>query len=101
MLRLLGLLRKALPGSVDEDIFWGYHFVAGALMLTLGHTGHIDKLWGGLCKSEDFAAVKTRMATFMAAGMIAMCERKAVSARPAGAKTGAARTAGAKRKSAG
>lgn len=73
VLRLIGLLRKALPGCADEDIFWGYHFVSGALMLTLARTGRIDKLSGGICRSEDFAAVKARMSKFMAAGFLAIC----------------------------
>jgi AcrR family transcriptional regulator len=76
VLRLLELLRKALPKASKQDIFWGYHFVTGALMLTLARTGRIDKLSGGLCKSDDFGAVKDRMATFMAAGLTAICSRK-------------------------
>ena len=76
VLRLIGLLRKALPDCAEEDIFWGYHFVTGALMLTLAQTGRIDKLSSGLCKSSDYAAVKERMTTFMAAGFRAICERK-------------------------
>jgi len=75
VLRLIGLLKKALPDCAEEDIFWGYHFVTGALMLTLARTGRIDKLSGGLCKSEDFVAVKERMATFMAAGFAAICKK--------------------------
>ncbi|MEI9887673.1 MAG: TetR/AcrR family transcriptional regulator [Rhizomicrobium sp.] len=74
VLRLIALLKKALPGCADQDIFWGYHFVTGALMLTLARTGRIDKLSAGLCKSDDFAAVKDRMASFMAAGFLAICE---------------------------
>jgi AcrR family transcriptional regulator len=73
VLRLIGLLKKALPGCSDRDVFWGYHFVTGALMLTLARTGRIDKLSGGLCHSDDFAAVKDRMAKFMAAGFLAIC----------------------------
>lgn len=73
VLRLVELLKKALPGSSDEDIFWGYHFVSGALMLTLARTGRIDKLSGGLCRSDDYAAVKARMARFMAAGLQTIC----------------------------
>jgi len=75
VLRLIGLLRKALPDCAEEDIFWGYHFVTGALMLTLARTGRIDKLSGGLCRSDDFAAVKERMATFMSAGFLAICAK--------------------------
>jgi AcrR family transcriptional regulator len=73
VLRLIGLLKRALPSCSEEDIFWGYHFVTGALLLTLARTGRIDKLSGGACKSEDFAAVKRRMATFMAGGFLTVC----------------------------
>jgi hypothetical protein len=76
VLRLIELLRKALPGAAEQDIFWGYHFVTGALMLTLARTGRIDLLSNGLCKSEDFAAVKDRMAAFMAAGFLAICVKE-------------------------
>lgn len=73
VLRLIGLLKKALPDCAEEDIFWGYHFVTGALMVTLARTGRIDKLSGGVCKSEDFLAIKQRMARFMAAGFLEIC----------------------------
>ncbi|WP_129780860.1 TetR/AcrR family transcriptional regulator [Peristeroidobacter soli] len=75
VLRLIGLLKRALPDCSEEDIFWGYHFVTGALLLTLARTGRIDKLSGGACKSDDFGAVKQRMATFMAAGFREVCGR--------------------------
>ena len=76
VLRLIELLKKALPDCTEEDIFWGYHFATGALVLTLARTGRIDKLSGGVCKSEDFASVKARMAPFLAAGFIAICSKK-------------------------
>lgn len=76
VLKLISLLRRALPDCAAEDVFWGYHFVSGALMLTLARTGRIDKLSDGLCKSDDYAAVKERMASFMAAGFLAICERR-------------------------
>ena len=73
VLRLIELLKRAMPDCPATDIFWGYHFVTGALMLTLARTGRIDKLSGGLNRSDDFVAVKERMATFMAAGFEAIC----------------------------
>jgi AcrR family transcriptional regulator len=76
VLRLIELLKKALPQCDEEDIFWGYHFVSGALMLTLARTGRIDKLSGGRCRSDDFEAVKRRMASFMAAGFVELCARR-------------------------
>jgi AcrR family transcriptional regulator len=76
VLRLVALLQRALPECEEDDIFWGYHFVTGALMLTLARTGRIDKLSHGLCRSDDFLAVKKRMATFMAGGFRAVCAQR-------------------------
>ena len=73
VLRLIDMLERALPGCRREDVFWGYHFVTGALMLTLARTGRIDKLSNGLARSDDFVAVKQRMAVFMASGLRAIC----------------------------
>lgn len=73
VLKLISLLKKALPNCPETDVFWGYDFVTGALLHTLGNTGRIDRLSGGICKSNDLAAVKKRLASFMAAGFTAMC----------------------------
>ena len=81
VLKLIGILKKALPGCTDADIFWGYDFVSGAFLHVLGRTGRIDHLSGGICKSEDFAAVKDRLATFMAAGLTALCVQQGRAAK--------------------
>lgn len=72
VLKLVSILKRALPDYSDADIFWGYHFVTGALMNTLARTGRIDRLSGGVCHSDDFPAVKKRIAKFMAAGFLAL-----------------------------
>jgi len=72
VLKLVSILKRALPDYSEQDIFWGYHFVTGSLMNTLACTGRIDRLSGGVCKAEDFPAVKKRMAKFMAAGFLAL-----------------------------
>lgn len=72
VLKLVSILKRALPDYSDADIFWGYHFVTGALMNTLARTGRIDRLSGGVCRSDDFPAVKARIAKFMAAGFLAL-----------------------------
>lgn len=72
--RLIAALRRALPSSRDEDLFWSYHFLSGALTLTFAQTGRIDLLSNGLCKSSDFAAASARMARYIAAGFRAVCE---------------------------
>lgn len=74
VLKLVSILKRALPHYSEEDIFWGYHFVTGALMNTLARTGRIDTLSGGLCRSGDFPSVKKRIAKFMAAGFRSLKE---------------------------
>jgi len=76
VLKLISVLRKALPDASEEDLFWGYHFVTGGLMLTLARTGRIDHLSDGICKSDDFTAVRKRIVKFMAAGFKSICEKK-------------------------
>lgn len=72
VLKLIGILKRALPDYSDHDIFWGYHFVTGALMNTLARTERLNRLSGGLCRSDDFPAVKKRITRFMAAGFLAL-----------------------------
>jgi AcrR family transcriptional regulator len=72
VLRLIEILKKAMPDISRKDVFWGYHFVTGSLMHSLARSGRIDRLSGGLCKSNDFKSVKARMADFMAAGFMAL-----------------------------
>jgi AcrR family transcriptional regulator len=72
VLKLVSILKRALPDTPEENIFWGYHFVTGALMNTLARTGRIDRLSGGLCHSDDFETIKKHIARFMAAGFLAL-----------------------------
>lgn len=72
VLKLISILERALPNTPREDIFWGYHFVTGSLMNTFARTGRLDRLSDGLCKSDDFRAVRQRMAKFMAAGFLTL-----------------------------
>jgi len=73
VLRLIDLLKRALPDCDEKRIFWGYNFVMGGLIMTLARTGRLDILSGGAATSEDFASAKKYMARFMAGGMLAIC----------------------------
>lgn len=75
--RLVGMLQKALPMARLEDLFWCYQFVTGSFMLCLADTGRIDNLSGGLCRSGDVAAVRKRLAFFLASGTSELCIRLA------------------------
>ena len=76
VLRLIGLLQKALPDAEPEDLFWSFQFTSGAYTLILSRTGRIDRLSGNLCASDDFEAVRERFVTFMAGGLEALYKRR-------------------------
>jgi hypothetical protein len=76
VLALIDLLKKAMPDCDEETIFWGYHFVSGAMTHNMARTGRLDDLSHGLCSSSDFASIKQHMATFMAAGFQAICRKR-------------------------
>ena len=77
--RFLDAIRKALPEASEEEIFWSYHFLSGALVLTFADTGRIDSLSGGLCRSSDLEAVHARMPEFIGAGFRRLAARGAAS----------------------
>lgn len=74
--RLIGVLRKALPRARDEDLYWGYQFLTGSMMLAVSETGRIDSLSKGLCHASDIAAVKLRLSSYCAAGLLRVVEER-------------------------
>jgi AcrR family transcriptional regulator len=77
VLALIDLLKKAMPECDEETIFWGYHFVSGAMTHNMARTGRLDDLSHGRCSAEDFISIKQHMAKFMAAGFHAICHAPA------------------------
>lgn len=71
--RLIELIGQVLPEARAEDLYWGYHNLSGALTLTLGETGRLDRLSGGLCRSGDLESACDYMVRFAAAGFRAVC----------------------------
>jgi hypothetical protein len=71
--RLIDIIRKALPEASEVNLYWAYHFLSGALLLTLSETDRIDRLSKGKCRSTDIAAIEPRMVQFAAAGFRRVC----------------------------
>ena len=71
--RFIDALRFALPDCPDRELFWSYHFLSGALTLSLAETGRIDNLSDGLCRSTDLEALYNRMVPYVAAGFRRLC----------------------------
>ena len=77
VLALIDLLKKAMPDCDEATIFWGYHFLSGAMTHNMARTGRLDELSHGLCSSDDFVSIRRHMAKFMAAGFHAICQGSA------------------------
>ena len=71
--RLMELLKQVLPGAREVDLYWAYHMLSGALTLTLGETGRLDRLSGGIARSGDLDTAGDYMVRFAAAGFRACC----------------------------
>ena len=72
--RLIELIKLILPQARDVDLYWAYHNLSGALTLTLGETGRLDRLSNGLCRSGDLESACDYMVRFAAAGFRAVCD---------------------------
>ena len=72
---LLDYLRRLLPGAKEREIYWGYHFLSGGLTFSLGQTGRIDVISGGVVSSRDIEAILERLPIVFAAGIRALCDR--------------------------
>jgi AcrR family transcriptional regulator len=71
--RLIDIVGGTLPGARKSDLYWSYHFLSGALMLTLSETDRIDRLSKGECRSTDIAAIEPRLVSYTAAGFRRLC----------------------------
>jgi AcrR family transcriptional regulator len=74
--RFIGLLQRVLPHAATEDLFYSYHFLTGALCLTLSDTGRLDRLSEGSASSSDMSAIAPRMIAYAAAGFRAVCRSR-------------------------
>ncbi|WP_262690223.1 TetR/AcrR family transcriptional regulator [Kordiimonas aestuarii] len=70
--RLVDLLADVRPEVPKADLYWYYHFVSGAISLSLAQTGRIDVLSAGLCRSDDFATILDRMVRVLGHGFAAL-----------------------------
>jgi AcrR family transcriptional regulator len=82
---------RIFPNAPKERLYWGYHFLSGALTFSFGQTGRTDRLSDGMCNSRDAEAMLKRLPITLAAGIRALCEappERFASTAPEGAKRG-------------
>ncbi|WP_374578055.1 TetR/AcrR family transcriptional regulator [Phenylobacterium sp.] len=74
--QFIDTLQRALPDAELRDLYWGYQFLTGSMMLALSETGRIDQLSEGLCRSNDLEAARTRLFDYCAAGFEAIVKHR-------------------------
>ncbi len=72
--RLIDLIAQAIPLARREELFWSYHMLSGALMLTLSNNGRLDLLSNDLCHTSDIEQMAPRLVKFCAAGFRALVQ---------------------------
>ena len=63
-------LQRAAPQAPSAQVFWAYVFAVGALANANADTGRIERISGGLCGTDDHAALIDELTRFIAAGFL-------------------------------
>ena len=64
----ISAIHDALPGISDEDSYWYYQFMLGAMIAVMAKTGRLNYLSGGKCQSEDLSTAAEKLAVFLHQG---------------------------------
>jgi AcrR family transcriptional regulator len=67
--KMVRMLKRVRPDCREEDLYWFYHMMSGAISLSFAETGRIDTLSNGRCKSADLDTIFDRMASIFGAGL--------------------------------
>jgi AcrR family transcriptional regulator len=67
--RFIEALRTVLPGVGDDEIYWRFHFMIGAMAYTVGMGHLVEAYSGGACRADDIDAISDRLVRFGCAGI--------------------------------
>ena len=80
-------VRQLLPNADVKDLYWGFHFMTGAMVITFAETGRIDLLSKGRCKAARLDHSYARMIPFLAAGFERLAGGSRAARKPARASS--------------
>jgi AcrR family transcriptional regulator len=67
--RFVAAFRHVLPHLPERELFWRFHFVAGAMGHTVGCGSLLEKYSGGLCHTSDPDEALGYLISFLSAGL--------------------------------
>lgn len=62
-------LRRLLPGTPAEDVYWRMSFSVGALIYNASGTTRLDRWSQGVCDTADLDLMRDQLVDFLSAGM--------------------------------
>ena len=70
--------QRVLAKANIRDIYWGFHFLLGAMTFTFAQKpAALMDFPGGLCCSSDLTTIHAKMVPFLSAGFRAICAAQA------------------------
>ena len=85
--RFIAGAREILPDADVRELYWGFHFMLGAMVMTFAETGRVDLLSRGRCKSARLDLLYARMVPFLAAGFERIAQPAIPTVRKRGKKS--------------
>jgi AcrR family transcriptional regulator len=72
-LRMIALLRKALPLCDETNLYWAHQMFVRAITITNAPKGRLERLSDGRCKTNDFDAMEPLIVKFTSEGIRGIC----------------------------
>jgi AcrR family transcriptional regulator len=72
-LRMIALLRKALPSCDETNLYWAHQMFVRVMTITNAPKGRLERLSDGRCKANDFDAMEPLIVKFTSEGIRGIC----------------------------
>jgi len=72
--RFIQVLSKIFPGAKSALIHHAYTFMLASTMYSFSNNLRLDSMTQGKLRSDDFAAISRNLVTFVAGGLVALCD---------------------------
>lgn len=72
------ILKERFPNAAQENIYWSYCFLSGAIIHVLAESESIDRLSDGTCRSSDLKTILEKMGPFFEAGISRLAGKQAL-----------------------
>jgi AcrR family transcriptional regulator len=72
--RFIAALAEIFPGAKSAPLHHAYTFMLASTMYSFSNNLRLDSMTHGKLRSDDFAAISGNLVTFVAGGLVALCD---------------------------